>query len=755
MNRGKYIVIEGAEGVGKTTMVQLVASQLQAAGLPIKIMREPDSQNDLTARAIRALTQDPRYPMSTRTEVLLYNAARAQSLEIIRTATSNGVTCLVDRSYLTTLAIQYYGRGDVPDYETINDIIDFAVGDMQPDLMLVLDAPVATLRERTKARYSGDRFDNLDETFLERVRAGYLWEAKQRNLPVIYATENTENVFHQVWQYVANTLAIRDSKDSKPQSIAEVLARKSLPKVAPAEPPISDVTPQETPLEPPSEAAATEQLASDTVAVASLQAHVTNTEGSVYAFTAVPPTTSAAAMVQLSRSSDDMRTVILKKLLADLGAKDPGQLNQAIASYGDDSVRQLASLYIVVENVTQLTANTLERGRLATYVEQPVSIIPYDQKDALGHYRYYIPVELRGKLRSQYIRTMNQLFDQYTQLVSNLTTYIRAQSDTPKPQQNAAWQASTRAQAYTALQSVLPLAAKTSVGIYASAQAAENLIVRLGRAELAEARVIAANMLAEAGKTAPAFFETTNQADQNAVTAYRAGAFDAVKTLALDLLPPNHSTNPETVHLAHYTPHNELDSVANMLYEHSDLSLEQLRQTVASWPYERKQDVFKAYIGERRSRHHKPGRALEQILYSWDVVSDFSSYGELMRHRIVNNPERQIVTPRMGYETPEVVEAAGLSDAFDACFDMSLQLHSALQAGGVSAAETQYAALLGHKMRWQVTYNAREAFHIHELHSTPQAHPGSRKLVLAMHDKLAEVHPLLAEAMNFVHKNEA
>lgn len=241
MNRGKYIVIEGAEGVGKTTMVQMVAHQLQAAGLPVKIMREPDSQNDLTARAIRHLTQDPRFPMNTRTEVLLYNAARAQSLEVIRSAIANGVTCLVDRSYLTTLAIQYYGRGDVPEYDTINEIINFAVGDMQPDLMVVLDAPVGTLRERVRERYSAERFDNLDDAFLERVRAGYLWEAKQRNLPVVYAIEDVDTVFKQVWQQVTAALAVRD-KDrpaTEPQSVAEVLAAKPPLQHLPAEPPIT------------------------------------------------------------------------------------------------------------------------------------------------------------------------------------------------------------------------------------------------------------------------------------------------------------------------------------------------------------------------------------------------------------------------------------------------------------------------------------------------------------------------------------
>src|SRR5476651_1751376 len=142
MNRGKYIVIEGAEGVGKTTQLQELARRLQVAGLPVRTLREPDSQSDLTARALRQLTQDPRYPMNTNTEVLLYNAARSQSLQVIEKSVQQGVICVVDRNYLTTLAIQYYGRGDVPDYETINRIISFAIGGMEPDLCIVLDAPV-------------------------------------------------------------------------------------------------------------------------------------------------------------------------------------------------------------------------------------------------------------------------------------------------------------------------------------------------------------------------------------------------------------------------------------------------------------------------------------------------------------------------------------------------------------------------------------------------------------------------------------
>src|SRR5487761_1871843 len=232
MNKGKYIVIEGAEGVGKTTQLQELARRLQAAGLPVRSLREPDSQSDLTARAIRQLTQDPRYPMNTRTEVLLYNAARSQSLEIIKRSIEHGVTCLVDRNYLTTLAIQYYGRGDVPDYQTINSIINFAVGGVEPDLCIVLDAPVITLRERLKHRYSGERFDNLDDAFLERVRAGYLWEARQRNLPVVFAIDDTETVANNIWKLVSGELAVRDKAQSSPVvppiSIKEVIEQKTI-----------------------------------------------------------------------------------------------------------------------------------------------------------------------------------------------------------------------------------------------------------------------------------------------------------------------------------------------------------------------------------------------------------------------------------------------------------------------------------------------------------------------------------------------
>lgn len=758
MTKGKYIVIEGPEGVGKTTQLQELARRLRAAGLPVRTLREPDSQSDLTARAIRQLTQDPRYPMNTRTEVLLYNAARAQSLQVIKQSVDHGVICLVDRNYLTTLAIQYYGRGDVPEYQTINRIVNFAVGGIEPDLCVVLDAPVNVLRGRLEGRSSGERFDDLSDAFLERVRAGYLWEAKQRGLPVVFATEDTGIVADNIWKLVSRELAIRDTSRpaavEPPASVKEIIEQKQLPhtgqtaaKTAP-----SDETEADDALVTKSEDGrfTVTEAGRDYLSQA-----VTDVEGNVYGFTdKLSPITIAAAMARLSRRGDDMRVTILDEFAGKID-KDAQLLRRVISAYGDDSVQQLAGLHFVVENASNLLTKKLEWGRLAAYLEQSTRYIYFDQKDEHGRYRYYTPDYFKADLKKQYQAAMDSIFEVYSKMVRQLTDYVRSNSAVPEAERDAAWKGATKAQACDAIRGVLPVATKSTVGIFASGQAVENLIMHLLSDELPEAKAVGQSLLEQGRKVMPMFLERADKPERGgAMIAYRANTAQAVKQLAEQYLPDNYaSAVAEPVTLVDYWPKNELLLVPDMLYEHSNLSLEQLQATVNAWPYDQKLDVFKAYAGERLNRRHRPGRALEKAHYSWDLICDYGIFRDLQRHRMVDDMNWQLLTPRYGYEVPKLVEEAGLTEQFEACFDTSLKLYSVLQKAGYPL-EAQYATLLGHRLRWKVTYNAREAFHLHELRTSPQGHPGYRKLVLQMHEKLAEVHPLLAEAMKFVNQDE-
>ncbi len=764
MSRGRYIVLEGPEGVGKTTQLQELARRLQAAGLPVRLLREPDSQSDLTARAIRQLTQDPRYPMNTRTEVLLYNAARSQSLQIIRQSVEQGVICLVDRNYLTTLALQYYGRGDVPDYQTINSIISFAVCGVEPDLCIVLDAPVAMLKDRLKQRYNGERFDNLDEAFLERVRAGYLWEARQRQLPVIFATDSSEAVAEQIWKLVTDSLADRKTSASlatPAASVKEVLESKQ---AAPHEPPMAveatDKSESSTSNEPTAQGPYVEKDKNGHYTItdhgkAYLQDAVTSVNGNVYAFTdKLSPITIAAAMARLSRRGDDMRITILDEFAGKDG-KDGKLLERVITAYGDDSVQQLGGLHFVVENASNLLTKKLEWGRLAAYLEQSTRYIYFDQKDAKGKYKYYVPEHFKPSVKKQYIEAMDTLFDLYSAMVHSLTTYIRTKSTVPEAERDIAWQGATRAQACDAIRAVLPTAVKSTVGIYASGQALESLIMHLMADELPEARATGKDLLKQGRKIVPMFLERADKPERGgAMVAYQANTRKAMAELADKYLAETHaSSDTAPVTLVDYWPKNEMLLTADMLYEHSGLPLDQLQSITSSWPYDQKATVMKTYMGERFNRRHRPGRALEKAHYSWDLVCDYGIFRDLQRHRMVDDLVWQQLTPRYGYEIPKIVEEAGLSEQFEACFDLSLQLYSSLQQAGY-ALEAQYATLLGHKMRWKVTYNAREAFHLHELRTTPQGHPGYRKLVMQMHEKLTEVHPLIAESIKFVNRDE-
>lgn len=203
--KGKYIVLEGMQGSGKTAQINLLATWLRNQGIAVYTTREPGGADAVT-RTIRFVLQNPSYNLNTRTEVLLYNAARAQLMPVIQDLLDRGVWVLCDRNYLTTLAVQYYARNDTNAYKEIEQICQFATAGLQPDATFVLDIDAKAAQDRASARYRGERFDQLDLDFLERVRNGYLQEAKKRNLPLIDARKPVADVHDELKQYISQKL---------------------------------------------------------------------------------------------------------------------------------------------------------------------------------------------------------------------------------------------------------------------------------------------------------------------------------------------------------------------------------------------------------------------------------------------------------------------------------------------------------------------------------------------------------------------
>ena len=170
--KGKFITVEGIEGVGKTTNLDFIYQQLQAAGRDVVLTREPGGTP--LGEAVRGLLLNPAYTgMDPTCELQLMFAARAEHLaKVVWPALEQGQWVLCDRFTDATYAYQGGGRGI--DTAVIARLEELVQGDFRPDVTLLLDVPVEIGLARAGKRGALDRFEQEKVAFFERVRAAYL-----------------------------------------------------------------------------------------------------------------------------------------------------------------------------------------------------------------------------------------------------------------------------------------------------------------------------------------------------------------------------------------------------------------------------------------------------------------------------------------------------------------------------------------------------------------------------------------------------
>ncbi len=208
--RGRFITLEGGEGVGKTTNLIFIKHWLEAEGKKVIVTREPGGTP--LAERIRKLLLDPQEQVATETELLLMFASRAQHLaEVIRPALLRGDWILCSRFTDSTYAYQGGGRGI--DAGRIDVLADWLHADCQPDATLLLDLPAAQGLARARARDELDRIEQEEVDFFERVRQVYLQRAKASPVTaIIDASRSLEQVQQQLVGALSQQLGIVDCK---------------------------------------------------------------------------------------------------------------------------------------------------------------------------------------------------------------------------------------------------------------------------------------------------------------------------------------------------------------------------------------------------------------------------------------------------------------------------------------------------------------------------------------------------------------
>jgi thymidylate synthase ThyX len=318
--------------------------------------------------------------------------------------------------------------------------------------------------------------------------------------------------------------------------------------------------------------------------------------------------------------------------------------------------------------------------------------------------------------------------------------------------ERTAWLGATRAQACDAVRPTLPVATKSTVGIVCSAQAMESMVRRLLADPLKESNDTGRLLLRESRKVVGAFLKRADMPERGlAWVIYMKESDQKMKDLSKKYTPRASHDFSEMVRLISFYPENELDLVPEMLFKSSELSSLELRKECEKMSIDQKEEIFSAYMGNRLNRRHKPSRALEDAHYKWEIVADYGTFRDLQRHRMVDEWEWQNLTVKYGYDVPQLVKEAGFEDDFRKCFSISEQLWKTMSDAGLGE-EAQYVTLLGHRMRYRFMINAREAFHMLELRTSPQGHPGYRKICQEMYLQLSKAHPRMGKAMKFINQ---
>ena len=502
-----------------------------------------------------------------------------------------------------------------------------------------------------------------------------------------------------------------------------------------------------------------------------LRRYFTNLDGPVFALVNLPEVVKGALFARYSRTAKSLRRLFLDEFVGDLditgdlgvdatvGLARAEQLyDKVFFEYGDDSVAQLGGVHLACEQASNVLTKVLEWSRMMSYMEKSTRYVAYDSRLPNGRYRYHRdPAILDSPLGARYVGDMDRLFDAYAELLPVMQSFFSARHPKHPTDSDLVWRQSIRAKAFDALRGMLPAGATSNLGIYASGQAYEALLIRMRAHPLPEARSYADLILDELRKVIPSWVKRVDVSDRGiAHSGYLEANTDSMSSLAGELFTdpdwrpdPAPGGRPEVV-LTDWDPDGEVKVVAAMLYPYTNRSASDIAELVRAMTVQERIEVMRTYVGDRDNRRHRPGRALECSGYRFDVISDYGAFRDLQRHRVLT-VEWQELTPGHGYTMPDSVADAGATPVYRGAMERSASLFDDLRAR-FCAPQAAYAVALAYRIRYAMQFNAREAMHLLELRTTPQGHPEYRQVCQQMYRLIADQagHRAIAAMMSHV-----
>lgn len=502
-----------------------------------------------------------------------------------------------------------------------------------------------------------------------------------------------------------------------------------------------------------------------------LEQFMTNIDKPIFVLVNLPEVVKGALFSRYSRSAKTLRRVLLDEFIlkpetgfkeivnyqVDTGANQAVAIKKAeefydrvLVGYGDDSVAELAGAHVAIEDVSNIATKIIEDSRIGlSPLEKSTRYVYFDKKEN-GRWLYYLePKIMQSKFSEIYEKTSNFLFETYAELIPKISKYIIELYPKEESASDRAYSSTVRAKTCDILRGLLPASTLTNMGMYGDGRAYEYLMTKMYSSKMKEITDVASTLQEELKKVIPSFVKRANDSYGIAMQNYMKNIDETTSLLISQKINAfkKEEREDKPVALIDYDINGDEKIVAAIIFQYSDLDLEQAYIIAKNISDQEKNEILSSYVGKRQNRRHKPSRAFENTCYTFDVLANFGAYRDIHRHRILTQ-QRQLLSCNHGYTMPKEIIDAGYENEFKEAMQMAKQTYTSIAKE--MPEEAQYVVPLAYKIRWYMKLNLREAIHLCELRSMQQGHIDYRKIAQEMAKEIIRVHPSLGKHLLFV-----
>ena len=456
----------------------------------------------------------------------------------------------------------------------------------------------------------------------------------------------------------------------------------------------------------------------------------------VLAVAPMPPEKIAYALARYSRSADSIRDSVEWVRTHD----STKFLESFYFQYGHASIADLGHIVMCFEGVSELAATEIEDEQL------------WDGQARSSRYQdfsrsgFVTPPELTGAAAATYAAAGQKLLDAYHQIHQTVLQHLTEKLPRPDEMKPDAYQRNLAARAFDVARYTLFFGIPTGVGQVTSIRTLERQIRRLKSSQYAEARDLAEEIAAACALPPACAWDEKTAAEPLAPTLARHVEVDQHALQSAEDLKAwargNVSASPsavDSVDLLRPT-HTHAEIAATLLYPVTDLTFRDLYELACSWSSAQRTEVIDVAL-RTRTRRDELLRGFRGGLYAYDIVMDIGAYRDMHRHRRCQQ-YRQAYSGRLGFDTPPVLEEAGIAGDYEAVMAEALDTMRQLPEPG-----SHYLLPFGARSRFLFKMDFAEAEYIARLRSGVKGHFSYRQVAWAMKQKMEQLEPELGRLM--------